>query len=124
MPGILALSQNMKRWPRYFGCIIFLLVWLFLISLPALAFIIATRGQIDLGNQESQYLRLFLLHENDAEGLGVEWTRPFSSQPLCRQTNVHYLLWRGQPQNSSYCQCVNVATETQHPAIPGLCNPP
>ena len=114
----------MNRWPRYFGYLIFLLVWLFLIGLPAFAFILAAQGQIELGSTEGQYLRIFLLREEDAEGLGIVWARPLSSQPLCLQTSVRYVLWAGQAQNVTFCQCIDPTTDAQLPAIPGPCNAP
>ena len=114
----------MNRWPRYFGYLVFLLVWLFLISLPACAFVLATRGQIDLGSTESQYLRIFLVQEKDAEGLGVEWTRPASSQTQCLQTSVRYYLWTGQAQNVIFCQCIDPSKNAVLPAISGPCQAP
>jgi hypothetical protein len=114
----------MNRWPRYFGYLVFLLVWLVLISLPTFAFILAARGQIELGSSESQYLRVFLLQEKDDEGLGVEYARSVSSQPHCLQTSVSYFLWAGQAQNVAFCQCIDPTTSSLLPAFPGPCYPP
>jgi hypothetical protein len=116
--------KNMNRWPRYIGFLVFLLVWLFLISLPAFAFVLATRGQIELGSTKGQQLRIFLVQEEDAEGLGVEWARPLSSQTHCLQTSVRYFLWAGQPQNVTFCQCIDPATDDLLPAVPGPCHLP
>lgn len=102
----------MNRRPRYVGYLVFLLVWLFLISLPTFAFIFAVRGQVELGRTEGLYLRVFLVQEKDTEGVGIEFARPVSSQPTCLQTSVRYFLWAGQPQNATFCQCIDPRSNT------------
>jgi hypothetical protein len=114
----------MKKWPRLIGCFLLIIIWFFVISLPIFAFMLATRQQILLGSDERSHLRIFLLQEKDAEGIGVELARPFSTNPLCNQTNVHYFMWVGTPKNVTFCQCFNPQTNDNLPAAPGVCKPP
>lgn len=114
----------MKTWSRLIGCFLLILIWLFLISLPIFAFMIAARQQIQLGSDERNHLRIFLLQEKDVEGIGVELARPFSTYPPCSQTSVRFFMWAGIPENVTFCQCFDPQTNDNLPAVPGVCNPP
>lgn len=70
-------------------------------SLPIVAFTLAEKRELSLGDD----IRLFLVQEPDAEGVGLEWARPSRQQANCTQTSVTYLLWEGQSENTTYCQC-------------------
>ncbi len=113
------MNQSRKR----LGIILFLLLWFFLVSLPALAFILATRGQLQLGD-EYNHLRVFMLQENAAEGIGIEIVRPFRSVPTCTQSNVRYFMWVGDPENVTFCQCYDAETGAPLSAIQGNCVEP
>jgi len=114
--------MNSRR--KFIGRSLFLLVWLFLISLPLFAFVLAARQQITIGSDEYNHLRIFLLQEKDAEGIGIEFARPFSADPSCVQTSVRYFMWTGEPENVTYCQCFDPQTNDNLPATVGVCNPP
>ena len=114
----------MNTWPRFIGRFLFVLIWLFFISLPIFAFVLAARPQIRIGGDERSYLRIFLLQEKDAEGVGVELTRPFSTNPSCSQTYVRFFMWTGTPKNVTFCQCFDLQTNDNLPAAPGVCSPP
>ncbi len=112
----------MKRWLRRFGYLLFVIIWLMVMCFPTFAFVLAMNGQIEVGSNPRNHVRFFMVSEEDADGIGVEWTRPLRSplpgQPTCAKTSVIYLLWEGggQNQNVTYCQCVDPATGASLPS--------
>jgi hypothetical protein len=113
----------MNRWPKYLGLLLIILIWLFFITLPMLAFALAARQQIQVGG-DATYIRLTLLQDQDAEGISVEISRPSPSEPACRQVNVSYFMWTGDPQNVDFCHCIDPQTGYTLPATQGSCAPP
>jgi hypothetical protein len=113
----------MNRWPKLFGLFLIILIWLFFISLPMLAFALAARQQIQVGG-EATYMRLTLLQDKDAEGISVEISRPSSFDPACRQISVRYFMWTGEPENVDFCHCIDPQTGYTLPAVEGSCTPP
>lgn len=105
----------MRRWPKHLGCILILLVWLFLVSLPLCAFVLAARQEIGVGGPQN-HVRIFLLQDREAEGIGLELTRPFSRTPSCTQTSVNYFMWVGEPDNVTYCLCGDAQSGQAQPA--------
>ncbi len=108
----------MRQWGKRAGYLLVILLWLVLMSFPVVAFVLATQGQIELGNDGGN-IRLFLLQDIDNQGLGFQWTRPFNdssteeqSTLACSQTSLRYFLWEGDggSQNADYCQCSNLQT--------------
>ena len=84
----------------------------------------ATRGEIQLGRDAHNHLRLFLIQELEAEGVGVEWTRPTGGQPACSQSTVRYFLWEGDGENVSYCTCYDPLTGDFLSAVSSPCPAP
>jgi hypothetical protein len=120
----------MKRWSKRAGCLLAILAWLILVSFPVIAFLLATQGQIQIGDSSSG-LRLFLLQDSDNQGLGLQWTRPYNnpgavhqSPNECNRTSLRYFLWEGDSadQNSDYCQCLD--SQTQQPLPTNACTLP
>jgi hypothetical protein len=111
----------MNQIGKKLGIIFFLLLWLFLLSLPALAFILAAQGQIQIGNEGNNHLRIFLLQERSAEGVGFELVRPISVDLPCSQTTIRYLMWEGEPENVTFCHCLDLQTGSALPATSGRC---
>ncbi len=116
----------MRSWPRRLGYLLFLLLWLLVMSVPTVAVVLASRGQIQIGNAPSRHLRLFHIQEIETEGIGIEWKRPFRPKNSrqnhsCTQTNITYLVWKGTGENTRFCQCINSvdAVTTQ----PNSCTP-
>ena len=95
----------MNRWLRRLLYFFVVVVWLAVMSFPLVAAILAVRGEIQLGDDPRSHLRLFLVQERQAQGVGVEWTRPVSKRASCSQSSVSYLLWEGEAENVVYCQC-------------------
>jgi hypothetical protein len=117
----------MRQWSRRAGYLLVVLLWLIFVSLPVVAFFLATQGQVEIGGNNSN-LRLFLIQDTDTQGLGLQWTRPFDNSNLesaeCAQTSLRYFLWEGDAsgQNVNYCQCVD--SQSQDPLPVDACTPP
>lgn len=94
----------MKRTRRRLLYALLLLVWLVIMLFPVFAVVLAARQQIQIGDDPQSHLRLFLVQEPDARGVGLEWARP-SGTAGCAQTRLAYLLWRGEGQNARFCSC-------------------
>lgn len=111
----------MKRWLRRLGTTLLLISWLVVMAFPVVAFLLATQQQIQLGGTDGRHLRLFLLQEADAGGIGVEWSR--SAGDNCLKTSIGYLLWDGDENGSaiSYCRCLDPVTGLLAPAAVETC---
>lgn len=93
-------------WRRifYLGVI---LLWLIVMCFPITAFVLATRGEISVGDSVHSGLRIFLVQGEEAQGIGLEWSRRLRENPQCSKTVVRYLLWEGVEENINidYCLC-------------------
>jgi hypothetical protein len=114
----------MNKWLRRLVYLVIFLAWLVLVSLPFFAFNLAARQQLQLGSSEGSHLRIFVLQEPSAEGIGVEWARPASVRASCMQTDLRYFMWEGEPDNVAFCQCFDTATGAAQSATPNACAPP
>jgi hypothetical protein len=101
----------MKPLGRRIAYVGIVLLWLAIMCLPIFAFVLATQGQVQVGN--SFRLRVFLLQDVSAQGIGVEWSRPFNGEQNCARTTVRYLIWEGEGtgQNTEYCYCSDPETD-------------
>ena len=110
----------MAVWLRRLVYLLLALLWLLVISLPLIAVILATQGEIQLGSQQSgQYVRLFLIQESEQEGVGLEWSRAASAD-ACQQGSTVYLMWEGAGENARYCTCFD-ENGSVISSIPGPC---
>ncbi|MBK9122882.1 MAG: hypothetical protein IPM16_07130 [Chloroflexi bacterium] len=94
------------------GCLI---IWFPLILLPIVLLALAVQGEIALWHRsdfpdshEHPFLQAKLLMDIDTRGLNL--TRSFiasgeGSDAVCVQTYVSYMLWQGEGEPSSYCDC-------------------
>lgn len=112
----------MKTWLRRLIYLVIILVWLLILSFPTFAFFLAMRGQVQIGNEDGRYVRIFLLQEPDAEGIGIERQRPLREPPGCRQTTVSYLMWVGEGERVSFCQCFDPTTQAPLPVEGQMCS--
>jgi len=101
----------MRRWLPRLVLILFVIIWLLVMSFPFVAFRLTTRDEITVGSSESSHLRLFMVRADEEKGLGLEWTRSLDASE-CFVTKVKYILWEGnQPgQNTSFCFCPDSGT--------------
>jgi hypothetical protein len=116
----------MKKWLRRLIYGFLTLIWLMVMVLPLFAILLAANGEVQIGQTPQRHVRFFTIQEEAAEGVGVEWTRPFQNRATtanCTYTNVYYLFWENQTenQNTSYCQCVDPFTNTPSTSLPDRC---
>lgn len=112
----------MNPWPRRLAYTLAILVWLIIMTIPIFTFSLAAQQQLQLGSAEDNHIRIFLIQEKSAEGIGLEIARPVSSTPGCTQTSVNYFMWSGEPQNVTYCQCTDLQSDHTLSATPGACS--
>jgi hypothetical protein len=112
----------MNPWPRRIFFLLIALVWLIIVSLPIFAFALAARSQLQIGSTEGNHLRIFLVQEKDAEGIGFELTRSDPIDYACAQTSVRYIMWEGNPEDVTYCQCRDPETGEALSAAQGKCS--
>lgn len=106
-----------KKWLRRLGYALILVIWLAVMLFPTFAFVLANRGQIQIGSSSQNHVRFFMVQEEMADGVGVEWARPILTNNNCSRTNIVYFLWEGdKDQNTSFCQCTDPATGALLPA--------
>lgn len=89
---------------------------------PTFAFTLATREQIQLGDNPRNHVRFFLVREDEADGIGMEWSRPLLGE-TCAKTTVAYLFWEGgdSRQNVSFCQCYDAQSGAPLPVEANSC---
>lgn len=97
------------------GCGCALAVWFLLILTPCALGILATQGEItvNLGSAPGQQLRVWLIMEPDERGIGVSSPARVTTSGdtgMCMQTDVRYLLWEGEAESVSYCECYERAS--------------
>lgn len=113
-------NLRVNTWLKRLLYLVLFLTWLVVMSFPVGAAILASNGQIELGNQQSaHHLRLFLVQERDQEGVGLEWTRP-ARPDKCRQGSITYAMWKGMAENARYCICSDAKGSVTH-SEPGAC---
>jgi hypothetical protein len=102
----------------YAGVIV---IWLIVMCFPITAFLLATRGEIRLGSTNLSGIRIFLISEVNAKGVGFQWNRQLPDDPECIKTSLMYLLWDGNESgiNTNYCWCYDLSGQT--PQVSKLC---
>ena len=86
------------------GAIIFLIV---IGTLPIFACRLVTTGVLQFGNEQGNFLNIFMLQEPEQEGIGVQWSRSFDDEAICTSTSVRYFMFEGEGENLDYCSCTN-----------------
>lgn len=107
---------------RRLGCFLIFIVWLIIMSFPVMAFVLATQGQIEIGEQPSRQLRVFLVNEDNNEGVGIQWARRVREPAGCSQTSLNYLMWEGEADNARFCQCFDNDNNLTSSEV-GRCSP-
>ena len=113
----------MQRLRRYLVRSAILVVWVLVMIFPFVAFTLATRGQLQIGSSEQRHIRLFMVQEKEANGVGVEWIRPHR-RTNCLQGSITYLMWAGEGDNVTFCQCLDPATNTPVSTTQTACQSP
>ncbi|GAB4510512.1 MAG: hypothetical protein OHK0046_07510 [Anaerolineae bacterium] len=99
---------------RRVGCGCLLVIWFTVLLLPLFLFILAADGEIRFGHSgdvpdkhEHPLFEVKLVSEIDFRGLSITNStieRPDDTN-LCVQTNVRYLLWQGEGEAATFCDC-------------------
>ena len=98
------------------GCIVGVVVWLLVMTLPLCALIFAIRGEFTWQRGPFVEDRVWLVNlsgqpgEESAGGIGyssmrVVRTPTTAGGPTCAETHVYFLLWRGHSDPVAYCEC-------------------
>lgn len=85
------------------------IAWLIVMTLPILAFVLAARGEIMVGNDMGSNGRLFMVTEDDLQGIGFQRVTK-ASYEACYRTSVRYLFWEGHSAglNTDFCTCFDL----------------
>lgn len=118
-----AQRHQMRKWQRRLAYFLIAAAWFLVMSLPVLAVVLAVQREIVIGEAPRRQLRLFLIQEQDAEGISVQWTRPVNSGEQCTQSNLYYLMWKGAGDNATFCQCYD-ADGAVISSVQQACPPP
>ena len=90
------------------GCIIGLIIWFLILLTPCFMIALAAQGEIAIqtGGAPEQRIRLWLIQEADQSGIGISTPMTVTrDQGICVETNVSFVLWRGQADATRYCEC-------------------
>jgi hypothetical protein len=95
---------------RRLGCVAGLLLWLVVMLIPCFFIALAVQQEIVItqGSAPNQVLRFWLINEADHRGVGMSSASLHSGSQdngICVQTDVRFLLWTGQSEPTSYCEC-------------------
>lgn len=95
---------------RRLGCIAGLLLWLAVMLIPCFFIALAVQQEIVItrGGAPNQVLRFWLINEVDHRGVGISSASVHAGlqeDGICVQTDVRFLLWTGQSDPTSYCEC-------------------
>lgn len=93
---------------RRFGCGIAVVLWIVLLISPCALLALASQGEIaiQLGDIPGQSLRIWMVSEARERGVGIARPSVYTNgDSVCLQTNVSFLLWQGQGQATTYCDC-------------------
>lgn len=102
---------------RRFGCTMVIILWFLLLLTPCLLFYFSVQQEmtIPLGAAPGQSVRIWLVMEPRARGLGISVGQVAHETPadLCVETATNYLLWQGQSENTLYCECYSRDDEAE-----------
>lgn len=103
-----------RKWYRNPGCVLGLIIWFFVMLLPLFFFILAVEGDITLQHggdvpdkHEHPLLQIRLIMEIDYRGFGItnSTIQRDGENDICVETNVRYILWQGQGDPATFCDC-------------------
>ncbi len=104
-----ALPPSRRSPLRRVGCGLLLVIWFAVLLLPCALIVLAVQQEIVIsqGSAPGQQTRLWLISEADERGFGLSTSTvtQTSDNALCVETDVRFLLWTGQAEPLSYCEC-------------------
>jgi hypothetical protein len=112
------------------SCVVVLLVWLCLMTVPFFALALAVKGELTWRRGEFVEDRVWLVNaetgigQGRVSGIGYSAARVVSDQTpvdgaLCVRTNVYFLLWNGPSERVMFCECY--LHESGRYALQGSC---
>lgn len=109
------IRERKRRWSplQRVGCVLGLLLWLLVMTVPFLLFVLAIQGQITIAHpgdvpdgHEHPLLQVKLIMEPDYRGLNITNSSvQRDGENLCVQTDVRFILWQGEGEPASFCDC-------------------
>jgi hypothetical protein len=107
-----------SAYARRFGCGVAVIAWALIMLTPLALLILAVQGEITISHgdrvpepEAHPLLQIRLLSEVRNAGLVIttsslaEQSTQDEESHVCTLTHVRYLLWEGEGQNASYCDC-------------------
>lgn len=107
-------KQQRRRPMRRVGCVLLVVVWFIVLMLPTVLFVLAVEGDITIArgddipdSHEHPLLQASLVMEADFRGLRITNTSLHNEtdENLCIQTNVRFVLWQGEGDPATFCDC-------------------
>lgn len=99
------------------GCTILVILWFLLLLTPCLAIILATQGDIVIpqGSVPGHEIRIWLISEADQRGIGISSAsvQQTDANALCLETNARFILWAGNADSLTLCECYTRESEDQ-----------
>ncbi|RMG78842.1 MAG: hypothetical protein D6712_20660 [Chloroflexi bacterium] len=105
------------------GCILLLILWFALLSTPCIIGFLVIQGQgeirIPQGDAPEQMLRVWFISEASQRGIGISSANAFyaDENAVCVETTVSYVLWYGEGEPATYCECYTRNTPTDSWAL-------
>lgn len=102
--------KRAERWLKRVGAGVGCLLWFIVMCLPLFAFVLAVRGEMTWKRGEFTEDRIWLIQEIEEQGLGWSSAHVISNHeanggPICVQTTVRFLMWKGTAEGAAYCEC-------------------
>jgi hypothetical protein len=113
-----------RAWWKRPSCLVQLILWMSIMMLPAVFMVLAFQGDItfyhrgDIPNKfQHPFLQVKLIMEEDYRGLSLTNASVLhdDADNLCVETSIRFLLWEGQGEPATYCQCYTRSNEAWQP---------
>ncbi|TVR22281.1 MAG: hypothetical protein EA396_06330 [Anaerolineaceae bacterium] len=114
-------ERKRRAWWKRPGCLLILVAWLALMSVPFFILLLAFQGEMTLGRggdvpnkHQHPVLQVRLIMDMDYRGLNITTSSVHraDSDNLCVQNNIRFLLWEGEGENVTNCHCYSREDET------------
>lgn len=96
-------------WTRRVGCWLLIGIWFLLMLSPCLVITVLVQGEVvyGLSDKPGHELRIFKVQSETARGFGISLgtVERESDGNVCILTRVRYAVWRGDAEETNYCQC-------------------
>lgn len=95
---------------RRITCCGFIALSVFLFLFPCFILTIIVEGEVvySTGDRAGEEVRFFQVMEDDTRGFGMSWgsvEQELEDGNYCIKTEVRYLVWEGDGDSLSYCEC-------------------